>query len=165
MSIKVFLKWENRRFEFVPIKKLPFIGSLMVPKATLPKKKLPVASFSERGEPEVRVRANKKTPVWEFNGAEGRTRTGTWGEPRQILSLVRLPISPLRHTLLCNIYLSICLMWRNRYLIFDTDDLRHLSATSAYFILLYSFVNLLNVAKLVPYFDTDDLRYLGATSA
>ena len=28
--------------------------------------------------------------------ADGRTRTGTWGEPRQILSLMRLPISPHR---------------------------------------------------------------------
>ena len=28
--------------------------------------------------------------------AEGRTRTGTWGEPRWILSPLRLPISPLR---------------------------------------------------------------------
>ena len=31
-----------------------------------------------------------------FN-AEGRSRTGTWGEPHQILSLARLPISSLRH--------------------------------------------------------------------
>ena len=30
-----------------------------------------------------------------FSGAEGRTRTGTQCELRQILSLMRLPISPL----------------------------------------------------------------------
>ena len=40
----------------------------------------------------------KKAPVKceSFLFADGRSRTGTWGEPRQILSLVRLPISPLR---------------------------------------------------------------------
>jgi hypothetical protein len=30
-------------------------------------------------------------------GAGGRTRTDMRSEPRQILSLVRIPISPLRH--------------------------------------------------------------------
>lgn len=32
----------------------------------------------------------------EVNGADGRTRTDTQGELRQILSLMRLPISPHR---------------------------------------------------------------------
>ena len=45
----------------------------------------------------LRTWLNKKLPK---NGshlfADGRSRTGTWGEPRQILSLVRLPISPHR---------------------------------------------------------------------
>ena len=41
----------------------------------------------------------KKLPLREFNfilSAGGRSRTGTWGEPHQILSLARLPISSHR---------------------------------------------------------------------
>ena len=34
--------------------------------------------------------------VFEIAGAGGRTRTDMRSEPRQILSLVRIPISPLR---------------------------------------------------------------------
>ena len=33
-----------------------------------------------------------------FNGAEDRNRTGTRGKSRRILSPVRLPVPPLRHT-------------------------------------------------------------------
>ena len=32
-----------------------------------------------------------------LKNAEGRSRTGTWGEPHQILSLARLPIPSHRH--------------------------------------------------------------------
>ena len=39
-----------------------------------------------------------------FN-AEGRSRTGTWGEPHQILSLARLPISSLRHEIAVHIFI------------------------------------------------------------
>ncbi len=62
----------------------------------------PMGKFSERAKAMrlLRTWLNKKLPK---NGshlfAQGRTRTGTWGEPRQILSLVRLPISPLGRVL------------------------------------------------------------------
>ena len=54
---------------------------------------------SARGENR-RFESEKKTPSRKgCSFADGRTRTDTWGEPRQILSLVRLPISPHRHIL------------------------------------------------------------------
>ena len=34
-----------------------------------------------------------------FNGAEDRNRTGTGGKSRRILSPVRLPVPPLRHSI------------------------------------------------------------------
>ena len=39
-----------------------------------------------------------KLLFFAIKNADGRSRTGTWGEPHQILSLARLPISSHRHS-------------------------------------------------------------------
>ena len=58
--------------------------------------------YNQTGRYNTRVPKYKKIPQLKlrYSFAEGRTRTGTWGEPRWILSPLRLPISPLRHIVL-----------------------------------------------------------------
>ena len=65
-----------------------------MPMATLPNKTIEYRFV--RGKNLGSTPANKKLPCGSLKNADGRSRNGTWGEPHQILSLARLPISSHR---------------------------------------------------------------------
>lgn len=52
-----------------------------------------------------------------FSGAEGGSRTHMWGEPRRILSPLRLPVPPLRQFYMLStklIILETCSLFKHR---------------------------------------------------
>ena len=79
---------------YLQIKRIPNRYPFYLPKATLPSKTIEYC-FA-RGKNRHGSTPKKKTLNGVLLFAEGRSRTGTWGEPHQILSLARLPISSLR---------------------------------------------------------------------